>query len=422
MGATRKTVLKSFGYLHCDDFAAYLTQMAAKGWHLKEWGIGLVFEKGQPEDVQYAVEVFIDGSEYDTRPGVHTLEFAQYCEATGWKLVDAKRKFVIFKKISEDAIEILTPRERLENIAKEERKEILSRMATAYIFSLFRILDLAGFGFTNYIFSNLFLLTFAICICFSISSTVRLFHYLFWKSSTAKKIENGESVRFSEKSNLFSQNSGWRSWFRSGFFLLYTVLLVVLKQYLFLIILLIIICSLQAMSYWVDHFRPEADVHQTIQAVVSVFLVMFLFSAAIVMYYTQNSTKTIPQEVPLYYEDLGADAGKIEDIRLNKSTSVLGSELYCSINYEEEIIYYNVYSSDHSWIIDWIWNHHIDEWYELRGDNVTDLFDAVSAVRDKHGTYLVKYRNAIWILDFSINTELSPVDVRIIQDALQESR
>ena len=68
MGKNKKTVLKSFDYLHCDDFAAYLMDMSRKGWHFKEWGAGLVFERGEPEEITYAVEVFIDGSEYTTRP------------------------------------------------------------------------------------------------------------------------------------------------------------------------------------------------------------------------------------------------------------------------------------------------------------------------------------------------------------------
>ena len=43
MGAKRKTVLKGFTYMHCDDFAKYLSDMAAKCWHFKEWGVGLIW-------------------------------------------------------------------------------------------------------------------------------------------------------------------------------------------------------------------------------------------------------------------------------------------------------------------------------------------------------------------------------------------
>lgn len=49
-----KTVLRSFDYMHCDDFAMYLSEMAAKGWHFKEWGTGMsvcvcFFEKAKAE-------------------------------------------------------------------------------------------------------------------------------------------------------------------------------------------------------------------------------------------------------------------------------------------------------------------------------------------------------------------------------------
>ena len=128
---TKKTVFKSFSYLQRDDFAAYLMDMARKGWHFKEWRAGLVFEKGEPADTVYAVEVFIDGSVYDAKPEAHTLEFADYCQAAGWELADAKQKFCIFRKVRPDAVEILTPEERLKNVAKEELKNIFKRFYRA---------------------------------------------------------------------------------------------------------------------------------------------------------------------------------------------------------------------------------------------------------------------------------------------------
>ena len=90
MSVKRKTVLKGFNYMHVDDFAKYLSDMAAKGWHFKEWGVGLKFEKGEPEQATYAVEVFQKASDNDMRPEPNTQEFAEYCEAAGWKFVDAK--------------------------------------------------------------------------------------------------------------------------------------------------------------------------------------------------------------------------------------------------------------------------------------------------------------------------------------------
>ena len=92
MAKNVKTVRKSFEYRQCDDFAAYLNHMARQGWHFKQELYGLIFEQGEPEDAVYAVEVFSGASEYDTRPEPRTEEFAEYCEAAGWKMIDAWRK------------------------------------------------------------------------------------------------------------------------------------------------------------------------------------------------------------------------------------------------------------------------------------------------------------------------------------------
>ena len=98
MGAEYITVKKRFDYAHCDDFAAYLNEMAAKGWHFKMWNRGWMFEKGEPEEATYAVEVIATGKGDDSRPNRDIHEFGEYCEQVGWKLVDAHWKFCILKK------------------------------------------------------------------------------------------------------------------------------------------------------------------------------------------------------------------------------------------------------------------------------------------------------------------------------------
>lgn len=164
MDKTKKTTFKVFDYMHCDDFAKYLERMAAKGWHFKEWGAGLKFEKGEPEQVTYAVEVFNKAKETDLRPEPNTKEFAEYCEAAGWKLVDAKQKFCIFKKVDENAVDILTPEERVENSWK-----------ATYSFSAFLLLVLYGINMALQ-FRNLFGPMFS----YSIFSTLSLFNVSVW--------------------------------------------------------------------------------------------------------------------------------------------------------------------------------------------------------------------------------------------------
>ena len=157
MSTKRKTVFKGFNYMHCDDFAKYLSDMALKGWHFKEWGIGLKFEKGEPRNVTYAVEVFPKASENDMRPEPHTQEFAEFCEASGWEFVDAKQKFCIFRKVKEDAVELFLPEERVANAYKGMMSG--NAVALLFLYALNAVLQWSNLNiaFARNIFSGVFL-------------------------------------------------------------------------------------------------------------------------------------------------------------------------------------------------------------------------------------------------------------------------
>lgn len=122
----KKTVFRRFCYTQCDDFAAYLEEMSVAGWHFKEWRTGLVFEKGTPLKVCYDVEVFPKGREGDTRAEEDALEYAQYCKAAGWELIDAKKRFCIFRKVCDTACDIVSPEEKLANIKSAEWRRWIS--------------------------------------------------------------------------------------------------------------------------------------------------------------------------------------------------------------------------------------------------------------------------------------------------------
>ena len=94
----KKRIPNFFSYRDCDDFANYLNRQAKKGWHFREFRLGLVFEKGEPRDTFYRVEVFPKGSEDDFRGDRDTEEYADYCEEAGWKFVDSVRKFCVFEQ------------------------------------------------------------------------------------------------------------------------------------------------------------------------------------------------------------------------------------------------------------------------------------------------------------------------------------
>jgi len=422
MGKQKKTVLKTFDYLQCDDFATYLMQMARKGWHFKEWSAGLVFEKGEPENAIYAVEVFIDGSEYDTRPGVRTQEFAEYCEAAGWKLMDAKRKFCIFKKVKPDSVDILTPQERLQNVAKEEQKKIWQQLFLDTWFVVLQFLQFTGSGFINRIFSNpMVFITVLWCILW-LGALGRCIHFYLWKSICKKKIESGIPIRFGKSNDFFSLLNSWYTWLCVGALIVYVMLSLFSKQYLPLVYMALILIPMFVMAYLIAKFRPDPVTNQLIQIGVPLVMFVFLMTFVVATVLTDNTGQVPIDDIPLLYEDIGGEAGLLEESRLDGSGSIFGSGLRCWLYYEEEHIYYQVYKSDHRWILDKIWNDEMERKYNQLGINITSLWNAEMAIQNVPGDYLVRYPDAVLILSFAEDTVLSSEQVQTIRTALYESR
>jgi len=146
---------------------------------------------------------------------------------------------------------------------------------------------------------------------------------------------------------------------------------------------------------------------------------MIFFVGAI---FTDKTDQVATDEIPLLYEDIGGEAGLLEESRLDSSSSIFGSGLRCWLYYEEEHIYYQVYKSEHRWILDKIWNDEMDRKYNQLGTDVNYLWDAESAIQNVPGDYLVRYPDAILILNFAEDTVLSPEHVQTIRTALLESR
>ena len=422
MARNRKTVLKGFNYLQCDDFAAYLTDMAAKGWHFKEWKAGLVFEKGEPKTVQYAVEVFIDGSEYDTRPDVHTQAFAEYCEAAGWKLMDAKRKFVIFQKIRNDAVDILTPQERLANIAKEERKDVLYRLILAYTWVFLMITRFFGPSFVYAIYSNQTLLLCAVWLALALSATIRFFHFLLWKRSWAKKAENGEDLYFGKGKNPFTFASGWHTQLSTGVILVFTAGLFLTKQFETLLLILGLVVVLVTMAFVIARLRPDAVIHQIIQIVVAVFLMIAILIVPITIFASDETVDVETAQIPLYYDDIDGEAGRLEKADFHQRSSIFGSTMSCWLEHEEDTVTYYVYKSDHPWVIDKIWKEQVMDNYHLTEENVTDLWNAELAYKTGSNHHSAKYSDAVIIISFANDMVLTSEKVDTICSALLESR
>src|SRR5699024_10972740 len=183
---------KYYRYIESDAFAQYLHEMSLKGWHLKEWKFWLEFEKGECQDIEYVVEVFPKGSEMDVKPGMNAEEYAEYCRAAGWELVDGRRRFCIFREISEDATPIVTEEERFSNICRAAGRWWLIRLLTTGVVYATSAVGITWSDFVIMLFSNAILVVLLMLAGLAVYEILQCIRLTVWQVKGRRKIRRGE--------------------------------------------------------------------------------------------------------------------------------------------------------------------------------------------------------------------------------------
>lgn len=417
MSAKVKTVLKGFDYMRCDDFAKYLENMSAKGWHFKEWGAGLKFEKGEAEQVTYSVEIFTKASEYDMRPRPQTEEFAEYCEAAGWKLVDAKQKFCIFKKVKEDAIPLFTPKERVENAFKGVVSKTTVGLFLLYGLNAFlQWVNLMSF-FEDYIFSNSLLYSLAIWNTMFFGQLGVFLCAFVKKWKLIQEIKKGKNIYIG-----ICNDGKIHIHFRDVYVALLVLLMLaylgmagrtqLVWMNLFIIVATVSFCAILA------KVRPSNNTSVIVQLVFSIMLVTVIVISTITFIADNRDVTEKQKDVPLYLSDYQESGGNIEDISIRENVNLLGSSTYYFIFGINNSIYYDSYQSKYEWILDRIWKETLDKKVNEDMADCTDDWSAKAAFRNKAGTYYVRYENTIFILYEEDDTILTEEQIDIIREKM----
>ena len=426
MSVKKKTVFKTFDYMHCDDFAKFLSEMAAKGWHFKEWGLGLKFEQGEPEQVVYAVEVFTDASEYDLRPEANTtLNFAEYCREAGWELVDAKRKFCIFKRVQEDAVPILTQEERVENTYKERNRELIPGFVISAMMLTMQVLDLSSkYLFPARIFSPFTLSLLILWATGFIERCVKLIGLWMWKRKMKQKLAAGETIYLGNDSGKLQILS------KSGFWISIIIELMCIamipEKWLWQLVVFFIglLLSILVLSMILAKVRPESNTNFIIQTAFSMFYIVTILIVAVCFGELERQDR-IQAEAPLMKEDYVEFRGEVESITLYDDRNILGRSQKYLISYEDRedglssSLHYFKYSSEVEWIMDRIWQLETDMWSGDEWEECTQEWEANIAFYDGNKTYCVRYDDIILIFDDYDERVLAQEQIDIIRDKLE---
>lgn len=435
----KKRSLRHFKYRECDAFAKFLEQQAERGWHFKEWRAGLVFEKGEPRKAIYSVEVFPKGDERDSRPEKDAEEFAEYCRAAGWELVDGKRKFCIFKAKRKDAVPIATPKERYENICKAEKEWLY--MPLVNLFMSLIILAVVWNGFYKFVFWNSALFIGAVYFLIVIFSVVDALAVLLWRRKKKRQIENGETV-------FYGKTIGVRYLWLVGVLIAGAIIirldemgtydigdvLIVSMPYASSIILGIL--ALIAVI-----FRPSAKRWTQLYWIL---LLMVLFGCGgLGIYYSMKAEPEAVSEVyaPLMQEDFKEVSGE-RYISGKQSETFLGKRYDYYIGYgnsetDSDQMTYEAYTSKYNWVIEHLWNTRKDWggiYWRSTAENGSEVIEGtVTDCKELWGAeeawlsrpenynekycYEVRFPEAVMVL--RTKEQLDEEDVQIIRDKVE---
>ena len=418
MGKSKKTMFKVFDYMHCDDFANYLERMAAKGWYFKEWGAGLVFEKGEAGKVSYAVEVFPKAKETDLRPEPNTREFAEYCEAAGWKMIDAKQKFCIFQKVDENAVDILTPEERVQNSWKSTFSgATISLLILCGWNMVLQFRNLFGPMFSYTIFSTMsFFGVFAWTTLF-FNQLFKVLYAVRAKEKLLKKIKEGQDVY------IGNNKGGKKIWSGHTFntivlMLICLFFIATLEDRALVVYCMILMVVTFSFSMILAKKRPDAVTYTAIQVVFTIVYIFLLLMIPFMIFSGKRESRENIENVPLLVSDYKVSADKIDDISISIEKNILGSKEHYWVHGEKSISY-EIYRSSHPWILNRIWEEEMEKSKNESKTECSGDWEAYIAYRNAIGDYYVRYEDAILIFYEDVDTILEPGQISIILDKLQ---
>lgn len=406
----RKTrrVFRNFGYPECGAFADYLHEMSLKGWHFREWRAGLLFEKGEPADITYSVEVFPKGSEMDTKPEEPAEEYAEYCRAAGWEFIDGNRKFCIFRKIEDDAVPIVTEEERLSNVMKAEFRRLGSEMIAPLIVTVSFWLRATGREFEEWMFSNLNLTLFLTMMMLTAVRGIQCIGTAVWAVSAKRKLKTGRRISYGKQY--------WRVVWNCVYILFLAMiifLLAVEDRAGEGIILASVVLLFTALCWGIAYFRPTRSGNWALQisvGIAPVFLILMFSVIWAVSIPEKENMEAALADLPLTQSDYREMDGQPEQADCQYMESILGTWLRGRVSYGEGVLEgkeeqtdsltYDVYRSEYSWLLREVWQRETDGADVISGAEEIWNAQEVKRVGSGQGTGIlyVRWRDAVLIL------------------------
>ena len=410
-----KRVFKIYRYTQCDAFAEYLNRMAAEGWHLKNLGLGMIFEKGEPSGEIYDVQVFLKNKENDSVPSPDTMEYAQFCEAAGWEMVDSNRQFVIFRRTREDAIPIVTPEEKLEDVSLAERRRGRNILPLLFLWTItfgFQLVSQPSYALFHPALIGMCFFLLAAYLTLAGSAV----HLAFWKERKLQEIR--ETGRFSCTESLPD-----RLLKGAGNLICLVPVLYIVWDYRTHPLFWCIFFLTFGLSVFVAAMRPTRQ--ERISVLVAVFLVMVILGGAALPAIIEQGdrereekTAVAAQDLPLALSDLTGEESPAVFLDAERSRTMFGEKVTCEMMDDRSRgISYAWYHSDYDRVVQAVWKEQMKRWSPSDGASAGPW--GAKEVRKNgyaNAVYYVRYEDAVFFL--SVDHELEEQEIRTVREKL----
>ena len=157
----------------------------------------------------YAVEVSSKGRENDSQPRKDAEEYAEYCEAAGWQLIDGRRRFCIFRRVQDDAVPIVTEEERFQNVKKAEIRHFLDRSVVLALLAGVDWLQFFTINFDRWVFSQVWLLLLAGLTFICLLYLLQLGGLFVWSRRAKRELESRGSIYYGQRKRIRAANEIW---------------------------------------------------------------------------------------------------------------------------------------------------------------------------------------------------------------------
>lgn len=174
-------------------------------------------------------------------------------------------------------------------------------------------------------------------------------------------------------------------------------------------------------SFWavMNKVRPDSNELFCIQ-ILMVFLFLTIGIGVSALILSDDGEEAVQQEeILLEISDYREWDKETDDITMNRNKNLLGSTDECYIFSGNEIVFYQIYRTRHTWILDKIWSEILDRKVNEIVVDCTGDWKAQKAIYNDVGTYYVRFENGILIFRENTDSHLTKEQIAIICEKLE---